>query len=196
MKHFFRIICVFGLTLALFSCKSESKDTAPKAGEIPAKKELTKEDIKQVNSILTKAMVTPELRTFVSTLVSAGLSDKLTKEEGPFTILAPSNEAFGKIDGKRMESLLNQANIEQLSKLVNSHIIKGGLDSATLVQKIKEGNGSYQVGALSGEIYAFSRDGNDIIVTDKSGEKATIGKSDISGSNGVLHILDNVLSKI
>lgn len=195
MKHFFRIICVFGLTLALFSCKSDSKESAPKAGEIPAKKELTKEDIKQVNSILTKAMVTPELRTFVSTLVSAGLSDKLTKEEGPFTILAPSNEAFGKIDGKRMESLLNQANKEQLSKLVNSHIVKASLDSATLVQKIKEANGSYEIVTLSGEKFTASREGNDIVITDKSGEKATIGKSDISGSNGVLHVLDNVLSK-
>lgn len=195
MKYFFRLVCLFGLTLVLFSCKNDSKDSTQKAGDIPAKKELTQKDIKQINSILTKAMVTPELKTFVSTLVSSGLSDKLTKEEGPFTILAPSNEAFGKVDGKRMESLLNQANKEQLAKLVNSHIVKASLDSATLVQKIKEANGSYKIVTLSGATYTASRDGNDIVIADKSDAKAIIGKSDIKGSNGVLHVLDNVLSK-
>ncbi len=195
MKYFLRLICVFGLTLVLFSCKSDSKDSTQKAGDIPAKKELTRNEIKQVNSILTKAMITPELGTFVSTLVSSGLSDQLTKEEGPFTLLAPSNEAFGKIDGKRMESLLNQANKEQLSKLINSHIVKASLDSATLVQNIKEANGSYKIITMSGATYTASREGTDIVITDMSGAKATIGKSDISGSNGVLHVLDIVLSK-
>ena len=195
MKYFLRIACVFGLTLVLFSCKSDSKESTPKAVEIPAKKELTQKERKQLNSVLTKAMVTSELSTFVGAIVSSGLSDMLSKGDGPFTVFAPSNAAFSKIAEKKMQFLLNQANKEELSNLVNSHIVKASLDSATLVQNIKEANGSYKIVTMSGATYTATREGADIVITDISGAKALVGKSDISGSNGFLHVLDNVLSK-
>ncbi len=138
-------------------------------------------------------MVTTELKTFVGMLVTTGLANKLAKEDGPFTILAPSNDAFKNIDVNKMEALLNSANLEQLTVLVNSHIVKASLDSVNLVQKIKEGNGKYKIVTLSGATYTASKEDAEIVLTDKNGNTSVIGKSDISGSNGVLHILNNVL---
>jgi uncharacterized surface protein with fasciclin (FAS1) repeats len=195
MKNVFQLICFIAFTFVVFSCKNETKETPLKAGEIPAKKELTQIDKNQINSIMTKAMVTTELKTFVSMIVTTGLADKLAKEDGPFTIFAPSNDAFKNLDAKKMEALLNTANKEQLTALVKSHIFKGSLDSVNLVQKIKDGNGNYKIVTLSGATYTASKEDADIVITDKNGNKAIVGKSDISGSNGVLHVLDNVLSQ-
>ena len=196
MNYNYRLFYLLGLLLVLISCKNEVKDS-PQQTEmisVPEKKELNVEEKAQLNSILTKAMIRSELKTFVSTLVTTGITDMLSKQEGPFTIIAPSNAAFNKINNRKMDSLLNPVNKDRLKNLVNSHIIEGNLDTSTLVQNIKNGKGNYKIIALSGATYTVSRDGTNIIITDEKGAKATIGKSDIIGSNGILHILDEVLS--
>ena len=195
MKYFFRFLCLLGLTLVLFSCKNETKEEMQKENAIPEKKVLTEVEKKMVGSVMTKIMSTAELKSFASFIVATGLTDMLFKEEGPFTIIGPSNEAFNQIEQQKMKGWLNPKNKEQVVKLVKSHIIKGSLDSATLVQNIKEANGSYKIVSLSGSSYTASKDGIDIVITDSNGEKAIIGKSDILGSNGIVHVLDNVLDK-
>lgn len=195
MKSIYRIFFLFALTLALFSCKNDTKETVQEGEVIPVveKKVLTQEEKNQVNSVLTKAMVTPEIKTFVSMLVSAGLTDMLIKEKGPFTIIAPSNDAFIALDKTKMNFLLNPVNKEAVTTLLKGHLISGNLDSATLVQNIKSANGSYKIISLSGSTYNATREGTDIVLTDAQGVKAVVGKSDIIGSNGILHVLNAVL---
>ncbi len=195
MNYFFRILCLCALTLVMFSCKNETKEEPQKENALPEKKVLTEKDKKRINSVMTKAMYTEEVKSFASYVVTTGLSDKLLNEKGPFTIIAPSNEAFSKVDGEQLKEWSNPAKKEQLTKLILSHIVDGNLNSAKLVQNIKDANGSYKIVSLSGTSYVASQEGTDIVITDSSGEKAVIGKSDITGSNGVLHVLDNVLSK-
>jgi uncharacterized surface protein with fasciclin (FAS1) repeats len=199
---FFIIIC-----LTFFSCKNEVKSTVEKTDNsstesvitpIPEKKELTKiesnkdtED--QVNSVMLKSMVTPELKTLSSMLVTVGLADMLSKKEGPFTIIGPSNEAFSRLGQLQMKEFLNTANKDELVRLIKSHVIEGNLDSATLVQKIKEGKGSYEIISMSGATFIASLEGSTIVITDVKGVAAQVGKSDIKGVNGVVHVLDKVL---
>lgn len=195
MKSIYRIFFLFGLTLALFSCKNDKKETVQENGAIPVveKKVLTPAEVNQVNSVLTKAMMTPEIKNFVSMLVSAGLTDMLLKEKGPFTIIAPTNEAFKALDKTKMNFLLNPVNKEAVTAILKGHIIPGSMDSTTLVQNINSANGSYKVTSLSGITYDATREGTDIVLTDAQGVKAIVGKSDIIGSNGILHLLDAVL---
>jgi uncharacterized surface protein with fasciclin (FAS1) repeats len=199
------IACFVCITIAgstLFSCKKEVKNLSEGVEKetektivvpVPEKKDLSTEEVDQVNSIMLKSMVTPELKTFTSMLVSTGLSDLLSKEKGPFTIIGPSDQAFLDMGQLQMKDLINSANLDKLTALIKGHIIKGELSSATLVQRIKEGNGSYTISAMSGAEYIVSREDTAIIITDVTGASARLGKSDIMGFNGVVHVLDKVL---
>ena len=204
ITRFFFIIIICS---SFFSCKNEAKSTVENAVNnskesviVPVaekkeikKNELSKEVEDQVNSVMLKSMVTPELKTFSSMLVTTGLVDMLSKTEGPFTVIAPSNEAFDSLDKLQMKELINTANKDELVRLIKSHVIEGSLDSAALVQKIKEGNGSYEIISMSGTTYIASMEDSNIVITDNKGVAAQIGKSDIKGSNGVVHVLDKVL---
>ena len=202
MRFIASFVCLLIAGSTLFSCKEKVKshsEGVEKGTEktivvpVPEKKELTQEEVEQVNSVMLKSMVTPELKTFTSMLVTAGLSDLLSKEKGPFTIIGPSNQAFSAMGQVKMEELLNSANIDKLTTLIKGHVIKGDLDSTTLVQKIKDGNGSYKIITMSGATYIASREDTAIIMTDAAGTVAQLGKSDIKGSNGVVHVVDKLL---
>ncbi|RMA57819.1 fasciclin domain-containing protein [Ulvibacter antarcticus] len=195
MKYLFRTLLVCTLSIALFSCKNEVKETPVKTEITPVKKkELSVQESEIVSSILAKAMATKEAKKFVSFMLTAGVTDMLSKDEGPYTLLIPTNDAIDKVNKNIMTSLLNPANKADLLNLVNSHIIKGELDSAALVQNIKKGNGKYEFTTLSGATYTATRDDIDIVITDVRGQKAILGKTDILGSNGILHLMNSVLS--
>ena len=203
-RHFFFAILI---CLSLFSCKNEVKSAEENKANVtisdssestPENSEPTIEvtpEVKNimVNSVMIKTMASPKLKTFSSMLVSAGLADLLMKEEGPFTLLGPSNEAFKGLDQSQLKDLLNSSNTSDLVSLIKSHVIEEDLDTAALDQKIKEGNGSFQVVSMSGASYTISRKGAEIVFTDDNGVSAQIVKGEVKGLNGVAHTLDKVL---
>ena len=93
-----------------------------------------------------------------------------------------------------MNTFHNYREKENLKSVLNSHIINGNMDSASLVQEIKKNKGKLSLTTLSGAVLTFSKNDSDIIVSDANGTKARIGKSDIKGSNGIVHLLDAVLN--
>ena len=203
-RHFFFAILI---CLSLFSCKNEVKSAEENKANVtisdssestPENSEPTIEvtpEVKNimVNSVMIKTMASPKLKTFSSMLVSAGLADLLMKEEGPFTLLGPSNKAFKRLDQSQLKALLNSSNTSDLVSLIKSHVIEEDLDTAALDQKIKEGNGSFQVVSMSGASYTISRKGAEIVFTDDNGVSAQIVKGEVKGLNGVAHTLDKVL---
>lgn len=202
-----RIFFVFVISLSLFSCKNEPKNTLENKvdGEsnslvdaIPKSSESKIEvdpEVKNatINSIMLKSMVTPELKTFSRLLVSVGLGDMLTRQKGPFTLIGPSNAAFSGLGEGKMSELLNAANNENLAILIKSHIIEGNLDMATIGQKINQGDGSFKVVSMAGPSFTFTKKGEDVLITDENGVSAQIVNSDFKGINGVAHTIDNVL---
>ena len=200
MKLFRFFIGSLFLVIMLLSCKNEPKNTevSPSAAtsDITQKMEkaaLTKTEKKQVNSIMAKMMVTPELSMFTSTMVSTQLSDLLLNSEGPLTIFAPSNDAFENIPEATKKIISDPKNKEALTTLLKNHIIEEDLTSSMLLQSIQK-NGEYSLKTIGGVNLTAYLDDGDIMVKDSSGITAKIGKSDILGSNGKLHILDAVLS--
>jgi uncharacterized surface protein with fasciclin (FAS1) repeats len=196
-KYFLYIVLI---SISIISCKEDTKESTLKSENELVLEEVTPAEQvndnmkdKMVNSVVSKMMFTEESKSFVRYLISADLVDHLSEEEGPFTILAPSNEAFEALTEVQLSSLHNYREKEFLASVLKSHVISGNLDSAFLVQEIKKNSGKLTLTTLSGAELNFSRKGSEIIVTDQNGTKAKIGKSDIIASNGIVHLLDAVL---
>jgi len=196
MKSMFRYIYLFCFVIILVSCKNESKDSDSKTIN-PAvektKKTLTNYDKKVISSLLTKAMTTPESKSFVSAMVSAGLTKTLSDQEGPFTVFAPSNKVFNEMIPENKKRLFNSKNKDSLSLFINSLIVEGNYKIVDLESSIKENGGNLKMKSLNGTTLTASKKGKNIVIKDEKGNKAVIEKSDIEGSNGVLHIIDAIL---
>jgi len=202
MKVVKHLVVLFVIALAVMSCKNDKKEevkvedavvktTTPEKAK-KAKKELTVEEKDQLNSVMSKLMITGETKMFASALVSIELTDMLSKNKGPYTIFSPTNTAFDSLDIEKRREILNPKNKEKLSNLIKNHIIKGEVNSSALLQKSKGNDNSMKT--LGGATLTVTKQGSDIIIVDASGNKAKLGKSDITGSNGVVHVIDKVLS--
>jgi uncharacterized surface protein with fasciclin (FAS1) repeats len=200
MKLFRIIIGSLFFSILLFSCKNESKNSETSSstpasdisGEVD-KAELSKTRTKQVNSLMAKMMVTPELSEFTSMVVSVELADLMLNSEGPITVFAPTNAAFENIPQAIKQDLSNPDFKGVLTTLIKNHIIEEDLTSSALLQSIQK-DGEYSIKTMGGaSLTAYLNDG-EIMVKDSNGVTAKIGKSDILGTNGKLHMLDAVLS--
>lgn len=199
MKKILSILIVLSLCFVSFSCKEEKKEPKPMDPEKAKflkqeKKELTEEQKVQVGSVMAKIMATPELKTLSSFIISAELTETLMKDAGPFTIFAPKNEGFASLPDEMGKALSSPSNKQMLVDVLKNHVVSGKIDSSELVQKIKDNGGAYKMTSLAGTELTASKSGNDIIIKDVKGTKAIIGKSDILGSNGVVHIVDKPLA--
>jgi uncharacterized surface protein with fasciclin (FAS1) repeats len=188
------------ISISLFACKNDTEESTKKIENEPVFEEnsTTNQTSKDpldniVNNVVSKMMFTTESKMFVRYLISAELIDQLSIENGSFTIFAPSNKAFEALTGVQLSKLQNYREKEFLTSVLKSHIINENMDSVKLVQEIKNNRGKLTLTTLSGAELKLSMKGSDIIVTDENGTIAKIGKSDINGSNGVVHILDSVL---
>lgn len=185
---------------SFIACKNDKKETIKVEDEIikeapqkvqQVKKELTVEEKERLNSVMSKLMVTGETKNYASALVTTGLTEMLSKNEGPYTIFAPSNAAFDSIPAEKKKNLLNVKNKEALSTLLKNHMVEGDVASSALLQKGKGGSNTLKT--LGGKTLTVVKSGMDIMIEDENGNKALVGKSDINGSNGVVHVLDKVL---
>ena len=196
--HFSKLLFYVCLTAVSFaSCKKDkngdadtSETTEVQKGE---KKILTEEDKKMLGSVLVKIMTTPELKSFTSACVTVQVTDLLSKEEGPFTVLGPTNEAFDAIPATTMTPFLKPQNRVNFEKLIKNHIVKGNFSSETLQQQL-DTEGSITLETLGGAILTASKSGADIIITDSNGKKATLNAKNIQGGNGWVHTLDAILN--
>lgn len=195
----FRILCFLAFATLFFSCKNEPKNDAEVVVEqvqkpiVKERKILTQDDKNQMSSVLAKIMVIPELKMFTSALVSAGLTDILAKDAGPFTVFAPSNAAFQALPKERAGQLLNPVNKEKLATLLKSHIVEGNFDADILRQNIKS-NGNFKMKTLAGTELTVSKSGNSFLIKDAKNAKAKVGEAGISGFNGVVFVIDAVLA--
>jgi uncharacterized surface protein with fasciclin (FAS1) repeats len=133
--------------------------------------------------------------TFTATIKAANLVSTL-KEKGPYTILAPTNEAFDKLEQGKLQFLLQPENKAILSTTLTYHAIPAYLTANNIVDQIKIGDGTFKMTTVAGNILTASiKDGN-VILTDSSGNIATITATDLKGSNGIVHVIDEVMIPI
>lgn len=202
---------IFGLVLMglLVGCKSEVKDqteavdttdsivevevsSTPPPKQVPPKKELNEMEKNQVNSVMTKMMLNQDIKTFTSMMVSAEMTDKLSTEEGPFTVFAPESRAFNDFPQDRINQMVNPNNRTELTSFIDGHIVQGNYDLARITGELQQ-NSSLQLETLAGNQITLQRSGEGVTISDATGNKVAVIQADILGYNGVVHTLDGVL---
>jgi uncharacterized surface protein with fasciclin (FAS1) repeats len=141
-------------------------------------------------NIVQDAVATPTLSTLVSLVKQAGLVETLSGP-GPFTVFAPTNAAFEKLPKATLDAV--NADKALLARVLTYHVVAGKVDAATLVGLIKVGNGTAVVKTVQGGSLTASIVDGKVMLKDAHGNMATVVKSDVAASNGVVHVIDTVV---
>src|SRR5271169_1675982 len=143
-------------------------------------------------NIIQNAINTDDHTTLVAAVKAAGLVDTL-EGPGPFTVFAPTNEAFAKLPPGTVDNLLKPENKDQLTKVLTYHVVAGRLTSNDLRKQIKEGHGTAELTTVEGGKLEAMMQGGKIILKDEKGGISTIAIANVMQSNGVIHVVDSVL---
>ncbi len=144
-------------------------------------------------TIVANAVNSADHTTLVAAVKAAGLVDTLNGK-GPFTVFAPTNEAFGALPADTVPTLLKPENKAMLTKVLTYHVVAGDYDTTKLRAMILAGGGTATLTTVEGGKLWFMMNGSsNIQVKDAKGEVADITISDVNQSNGVIHVVDHVL---
>lgn len=143
-------------------------------------------------NIIANAMNSKDHTTLVAAVKAAGLVETLSGT-GPFTVFAPTNEAFDKLPKGTVETLLKPENKSKLTSVLTYHVFAGKWDSKMLMEQIAKNKGSFMATTVQGEKITFMMDGKNLWLKDSHGNKASVTIKDVYQSNGVIHVIDTVL---
>lgn len=150
------------------------------------------ERLKEKQTIVGVAASNDNFSTLVAAVKAADLVATLNSD-GPFTVFAPTNEAFAKLPEGTVESLLKSENKQTLSSILTYHVVAGKVMAADVLKAIKDNNGKFSITTVNGEkLIAYVKDGK-VMLKDAKGNKSTIIMTDVDASNGVIHAIDQVV---
>jgi uncharacterized surface protein with fasciclin (FAS1) repeats len=161
---------------------------------------MMKEDTKMVGgaamypskNIVENAVNSKDHTTLVAAVKAADLVDVLMSE-GPFTVFAPTNNAFDKLPKGTVETLVMAENKATLQTILKYHVVSGKWNAKDVAKLIKEGKGKATITTVSGGTLTAWMKGKDIYITDENGNSAKVTIADVNQSNGVIHVIDTVL---
>ena len=143
-------------------------------------------------NIVENASNSADHTTLVAAVKAAGLVETLSGE-GPFTVFAPTNEAFEALPAGTVDTLLKPENKDQLTKVLTCHVVAADAMSDAIGQMIADDGGTHPVETVGGCTLQAKMDGDKITLTDETGGVATVTIADVDQSNGVIHVIDKVL---
>ncbi|MEP7259003.1 MAG: fasciclin domain-containing protein [Flavitalea sp.] len=143
-------------------------------------------------NIIENALNSKDHTTLVAAVKAAGLVETL-QGEGPFTVFAPTNEAFNLLPAGTVDNLLKEENKAMLSAVLTYHVVAGKLDSKAIAKLIKEGNGKAELTTVAGGKLWASMKGGKLVLMDEKGGMSTVTIKDVYQSNGVIHVIDHVV---
>lgn len=184
------MLALAGIVLA--SCKDSKKDQATDETEITEVSDMEMSEEVMSPNIVEVAVGNANFSTLVAALKAADLVETLSGD-GPFTVFAPTNDAFAKLPEGTLDTLLKPENKATLSGILTYHVVSGNYEAAAVVDAIKKNNGKFTVTTVNGETIDLSlKDGN-VILTDSKGATSTVVIADVAASNGVIHAIDAVV---
>lgn len=193
--------------LAFASCNDQKKKDADKKAmeekvameeaEMKAEEARIQEEAKKkemmATSIAAVASKNDELSTLVSALKAADLVQMLS-EPGSYTVFAPSNNAFEKLPKKMSIAELGKPeNKEMLTQVLQYHVVSGEITSDKLVEAINGANGKYTFTTVGGKDLTANLKGDKINLKDEKGNRTEIVLGNVEASNGVVHVINDVL---
>ncbi|MDM9631727.1 fasciclin domain-containing protein [Robiginitalea aurantiaca] len=156
----------------------------------------------QVQVMGTEAQSTPSIvgvaasneafATLVAAVKAADLVGTL-ESAGPFTVFAPTNDAFAKLPDGTVESLLKPENKKALAGILTYHVVAGKFMAADVVKAIQDNNNAFVVKTVNGQSLTLSVKDGSVMVTDANGNAAKVTATDVKASNGVIHVIDSVV---
>ena len=143
-------------------------------------------------NIVENAVNSKDHTTLVAAVKAAGLVPTL-ESKGPFTVFAPTNEAFDALPAGTVTALLKPENKAKLTSILTYHVVPGKLSSMDLMKMVKENHGKATLKTVEGENLYITMKGKKLMVTDENGGMAMITIADVNQSNGVIHVINKVL---
>jgi uncharacterized surface protein with fasciclin (FAS1) repeats len=144
-------------------------------------------------NIVQNAVNSKDHTTLVAAVKAAGLVPTL-QSPGPFTVFAPTNEAFAALPPGTVDTLLKPENGAELTKILTYHVVPGRYDAATLEHDVQTTpGGRVSLKTAEGGLLTVSANGSNLMVTDKKGDTARVTIPDMFQSNGVIMVVDKVL---
>jgi uncharacterized surface protein with fasciclin (FAS1) repeats len=143
-------------------------------------------------NIVENAVNSKDHTTLVAAVKAAGLVETL-EGPGPFTVFAPTNEAFDKLPAGTVDFLVKPENKATLTKILTYHVVAGRLSAADLMAKVKMGGGSATLTTVEGGKLTVMENGKKLYLVDEKGGKSWITIADVFQSNGVIHVVNTVL---
>lgn len=168
---------VCGVTASLFAAEN------PMVGGAP---------MLESKNIVENASNSKDHTTLVAAVKAAGLVQTL-EGKGPFTVFAPTNEAFEKLPKGTVDTLLKPENKKMLTGILTYHVVAGKMTAEKLVEEIKAGKGKASLKTVNGEKLTAEMSGDSVVLVDHKGGKAKVTIADVMQSNGVIHVIDTVL---
>ena len=145
------------------------------------------------DNLVTNASAAPNLTTLVAAVKAAGLVETL-QGTGPFTVFAPTNDAFANLPAGAVEGLLKPDMKDALAGVLTYHVVAGNVDAAALMEQIKAGGGKATLTTVQGATLTATTSGmGDVTLTDAAGGTARVTTADVRQSNGIVHVIDSVL---
>ena len=180
--------------LALVACSGSEKAPAATDIEVVQNDAMATDTLVASEPVGNKTIVelaqgNPQLSTLVTAVTAAGLGETLSGT-GPFTVFAPSSDAFAKVDKATLDGLLQPAS---KGVLLTYHVVAGNVKSGDLAKMIVDGKGIATIKTLNGGNLKASMAGDKIVLTDAKGGKSTVTEADVVASNGTVHVVDTVL---
>jgi uncharacterized surface protein with fasciclin (FAS1) repeats len=143
--------------------------------------------------IIDNAVNSKDHTTLVAAVKAGDLVQTL-KGKGPFTVFAPTNDAFENLPAGTIDTLLKPENKMTLVKILSYHVIAGAYDYDAIQKAIKAGNGMAELKTVSGgKLTAMMNGSHNIILKDEKGHTSTISTYDVYQSNGVIHVINSVV---
>jgi uncharacterized surface protein with fasciclin (FAS1) repeats len=143
-------------------------------------------------NIVENALNSKDHTTLVAAVKAGGLVDTLSSK-GPFTVFAPTNEAFAKLPAGTVATLVKPENKATLDKILTYHVVPGRITAQQIGAMARKHHGTATLMTVQGEPLMFRRSGASWSVIDAKGDKARITIANVMQSNGVIHVIDTVL---
>lgn len=143
-------------------------------------------------NIVENAVNSKDHTTLVAAVKAAGLVETL-QSEGPFTVFAPTNDAFDQLPEGTVETLLKEENKENLQAVLTYHVLAGKFNAKDVMKNIRKNGGMVKMKTVSGGTLTFWEKEGDIYVRDENGNDAMVTIADVNQSNGVIHVINKVL---
>ncbi|WP_047414969.1 fasciclin domain-containing protein [Cellulophaga sp. Hel_I_12] len=187
-----KTLSILALAGTLFmSCGETKKEVKEEVSEEIAEVEMAVVE-EQTPNIVGVAAGNENFATLVAAVKAAELVETLSSA-GPFTVFAPTNDAFGKLPAGTVETLLKPENKATLTGILTYHVVSGNFSASAVIEAINSNNGKFTVTTVQGNDISLSLKDGSVMLTDAKGGMAKVIMADVAASNGVIHAIDTVV---